>query len=236
MIFAICDDNPDICIDIRNHINQYFKAHDLSIPRCEIYHSGKELVQSKLTYDIVFIDVEMPGINGINACRILSKRNTHTLFIMVTSHDKYIDDAFSLHAFRFLTKPIDWPRFDKCLMNAINAANTYNIKVNIPHVNGLTTVYLDEIIMVETYNRKTQIHTIDKSYISAKDMVFWESLLNTSGFFSPTRGCLINMEHVKFIDNNENTITMDNGKIVYISRRRSKSFRDSYLLYIKSVT
>ena len=155
MIFAICDDNKDVCHAIEKYVANYFMKKDLAIPAIYTYYSGQDITRSDLKYDIVFMDVEMPEMNGIEACHMLAEANPHTLFVMITSHDQYIDDAFRLHAFRFRTKPIDWDRFDHCLQEAVYISNTYNTKINIVHKDGSATVYTDEIIAGEPSSKKS---------------------------------------------------------------------------------
>ena len=236
MIFAICDDNKDVCRAIETYVANYFMKKDLAIPAIYTYYSGQDITRSDLKYDIVFMDVEMPEMNGIEACHMLAEANPHTLFVMITSHDQYIDDAFRLHAFRFLTKPIDWDRFDHCLQEAVYISNTYNTKINIVHKDGTATLYTDEIIAVEPSHKKSIIHTVLGIYKSPMDMNYWETQLNFAGFYVPSRGFVINFEHVKRIDKERQVVIMEGGIEVCISRRKSKDFKNSYLTYLNSVT
>lgn len=239
MNFAICDDNEAICHAIKDHITNYFIEKRMEPPECTVYNSGKEIVDSSKNHDIVFIDVEMPEMDGVSACRILSSRYSHSLFVMITSHAAYVDDAFRLNAFRFLTKPIDWTRFDKCLSEAIYVSVTYNRKIAISHKLGISTVYTADIISVESENRKVYIKTsgCETPYLSDETMAHWEKeLLGCAGFYSPHRSYIINFEHISRIDNENNLVIMDSGDSIYISRRKSKDFRNSYLTYLKNVT
>lgn len=238
MKFAICDDNITVCESIKEHILSRFADDKLPKPECAVYNRGSELAEAEDTYDIVFLDVEIPDMDGISVCKRMSTRHSHTLFVMITSYSEYIDDAFRIKAFRFLTKPIDWDRFYQCLSDAMYASSTYNRRLAITHKDGISTVYLSDIVLVESANRKVYVKTVSSgTFISTNTMSYWfDELGDSRGFYSPHHSYIINFEHIVRIDNVKNIAYMDSGDHVYISRRRAKEFKNSYLLYMKSVT
>ena len=110
MQIAICDDDPMIIKELQKDLEQYFRKHHLSYPPISQFTSGEALLNNKEEKDIVFLDVEMPGLNGIYVGNTLRKRYPNILIFIVTSFMEYLDDAMRFHVFRYLSKPIDRQR------------------------------------------------------------------------------------------------------------------------------
>lgn len=93
MQIAICDDDPMIIKELQKDLEQYFRKHHLSCPPISQFTSGEALLNNKEEKDIVFLDVEMPGLNGIYVGNTLRKRYPNILIFIVTSFMEYLDDA-----------------------------------------------------------------------------------------------------------------------------------------------
>ena len=107
MNIFICDDNPIIQNQLHDLLNKYFKKHSYPSPEYFIYDSGDALVRSDVIPDIVFLDMEMPGINGIAVGNTLHNRYKKVIIIVVTAYSEYLDDAMRFNVFRYLSKPIN---------------------------------------------------------------------------------------------------------------------------------
>ena len=99
MNIFICDDNEADIAQIRSYTKIYFAMEPYD-PLVKGFTSGDDLLNDPLIPDIVFLDIEMPGLNGINTATELIKRNPSVLIIIVTSHLDYLDDAMKIHVFR----------------------------------------------------------------------------------------------------------------------------------------
>ena len=114
MNIFICDDNEADIAQIRSYKKIYFAMEPYD-PLVKGFTSGDDLLNDPLIPDIVFLDIEMPGLNGINTATELIKRNPSVLIIIVTSHLDYLDDAMKIHVFRYLTKPVEKKRLSRSL-------------------------------------------------------------------------------------------------------------------------
>ena len=99
MQIAICDDDPMIIKELQKDLEQYFRKHHLSCPPISQFTSGEALLNNKEEKDIVFLDVEMPGLNGIYVGNTLRERYPNILIFIVTSFMEYLDDAMRFHVF-----------------------------------------------------------------------------------------------------------------------------------------
>ena len=78
----------------------------VSQKRSDCYESGEKLVESDQNYDILFLDIDMDGMNGIETAKVLREKDKNVKIIYVTSYAEYVHYAFAVHAFAYLLKPV----------------------------------------------------------------------------------------------------------------------------------
>lgn len=165
---AICDDEIKYINDIERHLNQYFSEHGLSFNLLK-YDNGIDLLNSDNNFDIVFLDIEMPDINGIELGKKLQNANPDLVLIYITAYNHYLDDALDLGVTRFFDKPINSKRFYKGLDKAIEKLDNTEVQIHLKNSdNGITSVKANDIIMIEIENRKTKITTKKMPYTIPK--------------------------------------------------------------------
>ena len=105
MRIAICDDEKTFISDFTAMISNLYKSLDMIVDQ---FLSGKALLDSFLTqpYDLVFLDIEMPGIDGISLARQLRQQNEDVSIVFVTGHEEYAIKRYGLNALRYLLKPV----------------------------------------------------------------------------------------------------------------------------------
>ena len=111
MRIILCDDDEQILKQLLKYLREYFKSSHLNQPQYSVYSCGDDLLKAEMDSsapqaDIAFLDVEMPGRNGINTGALLKERNPNTKIFIVTSYLDYLDDAMRFHVFRYLSKPL----------------------------------------------------------------------------------------------------------------------------------
>lgn len=233
MRILICDDDQDITIKTKKIIISFFHSHSLKIPEIIIYHSGEELLADKNEKNIVFLDIEMPGLSGIFVGNELKKENDRVIIFIITSYAEYLDEAMKFHVFRYISKPLDKERIFRNMTDALELYNSVCTKVPIETHDGIVTVPLSEIIFVEVSLRTVTVHTLKQNYVSINNMHYWLEKLNYPAFFSPHRSFIINLEYVSDFDHS--IIHLYNDRYTaYLTRRKYTEFKDAYLLYLES--
>ncbi len=110
MKIAVCDDNPKHINTLENSLFEISKARNIKID-CDAYQSGEELAAAYQTkserYDVIFLDMEMDGLNGIDTANAVRELDEYVIVVFVTSHTEYMKDSFKCSPFRFLVKPVD---------------------------------------------------------------------------------------------------------------------------------
>lgn len=235
MNFAICDDDILFCNQFQKYLKEYFSSNHSKSPQLYIFHSGEDLLASDISFDIVFLDVEMSGVSGIHTGRALKERNPKIIFMIITSYNDYLDEALRFQAFRYLSKPLDKERLFRNLKDALYVYNTYSKKVAIETKTETLAVFTSDIIMVEATGRKVYVRTTTDDYLSIRNMQYWAEHLGSTHFFQSHRSYIINFEHVSRFDNNL-IYLFQNRYTAYLTYRKHTAFKNAYLLYLESTT
>lgn len=111
MRVAICDDSRGICLELENIIESYKKAQGYKID-LEIFYQGEQLIrylQTQETIDVLFLDVELPDINGIEIGKYIREelKNEQMFIIYISSYEEYSIHLFQNRPLDFLIKPLN---------------------------------------------------------------------------------------------------------------------------------
>ena len=202
MRIAICDDEKNIRELIASKVLKQY-------PEAEIvfFSSGEELLLSDKNMDILFLDIQMSGRNGMETAKELRKKDKTVVLIFVTAVEEYVFQAFDVGAFHYIVKPIDDAKFANILQKAVDEVNSRSIKEQAPEERYVmisnsgvhTKVILDEIVYAEVFNRKIVIHKINETIEFYGKMSDLEELAGDN-FFRPHRAYLINFKYVEKYD------------------------------------
>lgn len=140
MRILICDDDSSIIQSLSQIVTTYFNNKKITCPEIVTFNNGESLLSDKGAKDIVFLDVEMPGFDGIYVGNKLKQQNESVIIFIVTSYIEYLDAAMRFHVFRYLSKPIDKQRLFQNLDDALELYYSTNKEIAIETKNGVTTV------------------------------------------------------------------------------------------------
>lgn len=235
MRIAFCDDDPFILCQLQAYVKEFFINLGGAEPEYAIYPSGDALIQQESPFDIAFLDVEMPGTSGIHAGAKLKEKNPRIKIFIVTAYPDYLDEAMRFQVFRYLSKPIDKTRLLRNLKDAVYAYNMETCEYPIETDDGIFTRRSEEIICVETTNRKTIVHTTDGDLISRKNMEHWHDTLSLPCFYLTHRSYIVNMRYVYCIGKDSVILRYGAQQMVaFLSRRKFTHFKNAYLVYMES--
>lgn len=233
MRILICDDDIEIAKQLEKILHCFFQKNSLKSPEIVIYDNGEDLLKDSNTKDIVFLDIEMPGISGIYVGNELKKANENIIIFIVTSYVEYLDEAMRFHVFRYLSKPLDKQRLFRNMKDALELYNTSVTKIPIETKNGVSIVPATDIIFIEAHGHKIRVHTLKQDYESVHNMKYWLEKLDMPCFFSSHRSFIVNLKHVSDFDHS--LIHLYNNRFeAYLTRRKYTQFKDAYLLYLES--
>ena len=230
MRIAICDDEKNIRELIKGKIEkQYPEAHII------FYNSGEELLLSDNPIDILFLDIQMQGKNGMETARELRKKDKKIIIIFVTAVEEYVFQAFDVGAFHYIVKPIDDTKFKEVLHRAIEEWNAKQPTNQEPEEKYLMInnggvhikVTIDDIVYAEVFNRKVVIHKLNETIEYYGKMSDLENVAGNS-FFRPHRAYLINFKYVEKYD--ATTIYLEKGTAL-MAKQKYPEFVKKYMKY-----
>ena len=220
------------------------------IAECENAESAR-IQTVTLQPDLVFLDVAMPGKNGIEFLQDLGDIPFEVIF--VTAHDKYVLQAIRFAAVDYLSKPVEEEQLVKAVASASKRIQEktgkqqvetllHNMRRNtdmqemqlcIPSLRGFQVVMIHDILYCEAENTYTNIFLKDgKKILASRPLLDYETLLQDNLFFRVHKSFLINLKHVKEYQKGEGGIViMSNGAELEVSRRK----KDSFLARMKEV-
>ena len=234
---AVVDDEKIIREQIKNLIKLSTKECDI-----DVYATGEELLMSRKEYDVIFLDIQMDGRNGIETARILRQRNTvrntsrkESILIFITGIKEYVFEAFDVAAFHYLLKPIEENKFNEVFKRAMREIERQKndtpkqlfIKTRTRNI----TLNQSDILYIENRAKKVEVHTtqeVIEMYASMKEL---EKQLG-GDFYRCHRGYLVNMAYIAEYESD--SISLSNGETVFMAKDRYHEFVKVYMRYLRS--
>lgn len=215
MLVGICDDEAIIRKELIR-LFEYFKDSNLMDLELICFSSGEELLDCKKTIDILFLDIQMKGMNGLKTAEKIRENDESMIIIFLTGFQGYMQEGYKVKAFRYLLKPVGEQEFNSTLTDAVNDI-TKNFKAIMDLDGEIRFVKLRDIIYIESIGRNTVVRTKKGYYECSTTMNEWEDILDTGNFFRVHKAYIVNME---FIDEIGREVILDNGEKVEVSMRQ----------------
>ena len=236
MRILLCDDDPGVLQQMEHLLSKFFQQIGAKPPEIALYTDGEELIRSRDTGKIEYLDVELPGLSEIYTGERLKKANPRIKIFILTSYMDYLDEAMKFHVFRYLSKPVDEKRLFRNMREALYQIEMETEPIPIETKAGVIIRQAEDIIYIETDRRKTNIITVDQVYETVHPMRDWESLLRIGCFFQTHRSFIVNMRYVTSFAKDTVTLTGSEGQTytAYLTKRNYSSFKNAFYLYLES--
>jgi len=228
---AICDDEQYMFDKISTMVSDFFRRKNMEIAIAQ-FSNGEELLKYDKIIDILFLDIQMNGIDGMETARKLRSRKFKGFLIFITILEEMVFQAFDVQAYDYLVKPIEKNRFEKTmerLLDSMQDASEASLLIQKGYESII--IAFADIVFCEIIDRKIYLHLT-----SSKVIDFYERIENLeskldSRFFRCHRSFLINLKYLKSYKNG--TAYMEGGKEIPVSRLRNKEFSHVILQYMK---
>lgn len=232
LLIAVCDDIPIECADIAKQIETILKQSNTDF-MIKKFFGGLELIQSRESFDIIFLDIKMPNINGMELAKRIRKQGRQSLIIFITSASEYVFDAFDVEAFQYLLKPIQTDKLKNVLEKA---TKKMQIDANIDFLmisanRQIQKVFLKDILYIESIGRIAKIHCNNGTLETYEQIGILEDKLSDKFFFRCHKCFLVNLNFVDAFNKTE--VRLENGEKIMLAKRRYEDFQKAILSYMK---
>ena len=230
---AICDDEKQMSDHIRLLVSDFFRKKNREIS-LRTFLSGEELLNYDGQIDILFLDIQMKDIDGMETARRLRADKFQGFLIFITVLKEMVFQSFEVQAYDYLVKPVEEKQFERTmerLLASMQSVGEDSLLVQKGYEGRI--IRKDEIVFCEIIDRKIYLNLVSDEVLDYYERI--ENLETKLGghFFRCHRSYLINLKHLKGYKNG--TAYMDNGKEVPVSRLRSKEFSSVVLRHMKNI-
>ncbi len=213
--------------------SDFFRKKNSEI-RLRTFLSGEDLLNYDGQIDILFLDIQMDGMDGLETARKLRAGKFRGFLIFITVLKEMVFQSFEVQAYDYLVKPVDEKQFEKTMERLF--ASMQNIgedSLLVQQGYERRIVPKDEIVFCEVIDRKIYLNLASGEVVDYYERIENLETKLDSYFFRCHRSYLINLKHLKGYKNG--TAYMDNNKEVPVSRLRSKEFSGVVLQYMKNI-
>lgn len=231
---AICDDESIYLKKIKRIISSYLTEKQIDF-QISCFGSGEQLIdQSKinLEYNMVFLDVNMKELDGIETAKIIRTLSNSVYIIFITAYITYALDGYKVDAVRYLLKEDE--NFEGSMQECIDAIlDKMNYKedwLELEFQNGNTRLYPDRILYIESRLHKLVFFVLEdgvKEYSRYERLDTMQTVLGGKGFYRIHQSFLVNMKYVKTIERYKAVLT--EGSEISVSKKYYKDVEREYL-------
>ena len=227
---AVCDDDMAVSRQVASYLGEVEKESGRSF-QVFYYSSGEDLLNyiPKET-QIIFLDIQMSGITGIEAAKRLRKKGCEAAIIFITNMTEYALEGYEVHAFAFLCKPLQFAPFRRNLIEMIKRLDVEEgASIKVLAGTNIQLIKLKDLYYVEVLGHESSFAAKQGNIVSKTPLSSVEEQTKGKGFFRCHKSYLINLRYVTGISSE--SITMEDGAQIPLSKYRKKEFLRAYSIY-----
>lgn len=231
---AILDDDNNICVELENILIEYLKKYHLKF-NIDIFYTGQKFIKyldNENTYDIVFLDIEIGNLTGVDIGKYIRKTLEHrdTKIIYISSFNKYAMELFDLKPTNFLIKPLNKNKIIEVLKDILNDIELqsnefiFKVKYDTFRIKYKNILYFESVKL----SKNIKIVTIDNTYIFRETLSNIEEILEKNNFIKISKSILVNFHNITVFKPVELEIILVNNEVLPLSKNRINNIKEIY--------
>lgn len=231
MNILICDDDKRDMNRLKNLITEYDAEKNIGTG-IFCYGDGVSLLNAIGTIepDVIFLDINMEDMDGLTLAGKIREKYEEVPIVMVTAFINYALDGYKVRASRFLVKDDLDKTLPECMDDIYRQIQKKTKHILFSCVEGTVDIKLSEIIYIETSGHKSVIHLKEKDFHLYESMNDMEERLKVYGFLRAHQSYMVNIRHIRSINNY--ILTLDTGDEIKVPKARYKQVRQDRALYV----
>ncbi len=233
MRIAIIEDMTSESLNLVKILNNIAEKHYMTF-NITCFESGEKFLEifEKGSFDIIFMDIYLNGIDGVETSRRLRKSDRQCMLIFLTGSMEHMPDAFSCHAFEYIQKPLSAERVGQVMTDAINILTAEQPYIEFTDNRQTIRLMYSDFAAAVSSEHYINITDVDGNTYKTRQTFseFIQSLNNDSRFLNINKGIIVNMDYVLSIE--DNTCTLQNGEPFPVKVRDSIKIKKKWHKYL----
>lgn len=200
---AVCDDSETDSGYVQSVLREWAAARGIEIV-CEAYASAEQFLfhyEEDKTYDILLLDIEMSGMDGVTMARTVRKENEAVQIVFITGYSDYIAEGYDVSALHYLMKPVSREKLMAVLDRALEKSRQSQRCLNLELPGMITRIPLYELRWLEVHQNYVTLHT-RQDYTVKRSLAEFEAQLDES-FCRVGRGMIVNLKYIRRVTKKE---------------------------------
>jgi len=232
MKIGICDDDENQIVLLKNHIKKWARNKAIKVEMAEFISGENFLLEgdSVVNFDLMFLDIHMKNISGIELATIIRKMDKELAIVFVTGFSDYVFQGYDVGALNYLVKPVTEEKCHGCLDRVYDKIIGQGRDYLLIQAGGAVQKCLyNDIYYFESFSHSIVVH------MDHENMVFWkrtsdlEQELPNHWFIRVHRSYIVNLQHVVSVEGAK--LKLDNGKEIPVSRYRLRETSNAFIRY-----
>lgn len=228
--FAVCDDDSIMVDCISDKLRE-------NCSDCEInkYADGESLLADsyRQLFDAIFLDIDMPGMNGMELAEKIREDNKYVKIIFVTNKEEFVYAAYKYSVFRFVRKSFLEQELSEVVVDLCDTLKSEKEYISIGTASGMMEIKICDIMYIESQAHKSIINTVNGVFEVGKKISEYERLLENKGFIRTHKGYLVNFIYIYSVGHTDVNLT-DEIKVP-LSRNKIKETKTKLQILTRSI-
>lgn len=223
---GLCDDEQNVLEELKNiilecidELQEEFEIYD--------YSCGNDVFPDVEKLDLIFLDIEMSGMDGIETGKAIKKKGFTGKIIMATGMVERFKEVFTIEAFRFVTKPFQKEEILQALQDFMDTRLGFE-SVKVYKERNEFTFFQKDILYVHPINSAVEVHTRNGIFRKESSLSEMEEILDSRLFFRISKQYIVNLQE---INDYTNGIVRIQGNHLKVSVRKKKEFEKAYIMF-----
>ncbi len=227
----VVEDEAEEAQRLSDLLRRYGQAHDTEF-KITWHSSAMDMLSDKGRYDLCLLDIEMPGINGMEAAQLLRTYDQDIPIIFVTNLAKYAVKGYEVGALGFILKPVTYGNLKLSLDRALRAVRQSTGRtLTVPTEDGVRVIPVRSLTYIEVTKHRLTYHLDQEGPVEARgSLVQVEEDLAEAPIVRVSKSCIANMDKISMVRSGE--IQMCDGSLLRVSRTHKREVLDKVTDYL----